>query len=83
VGGFMGVVFAIVGFVLKYFSTHYLLNYLYNTVYQPDTKLDINTAMEEEVKVKLQLKKSRLMRKRAKGIQRIERELETVNFIRS
>jgi hypothetical protein len=33
VGGFMGVIFSIGGYVMKYFSTNFLLNYLYNTVY--------------------------------------------------
>ena len=82
VGGFMGVILSIGGYFMKYFSTNFLLNYLYNSVYKPDKTLDIKTAIVEQIRALFRFK-SKLMQKRSKGIQRIERELDIVNFIRS
>jgi hypothetical protein len=74
-------IFLVVKYSFKFFSSNFLLNYLFETIFKPKSGLEMNVA-EEQAQFCCK-SKSEALRKRGKAIQRVNRELDIVSFIRS
>ena len=74
-------IFLIVKYSFRFFSSSFLLNYLFDAIFKQKTNLETSVTVEQAHYCCK--RKSLALRKRGKAIQRVNRELDIVTFIRS
>jgi hypothetical protein len=83
IGGFAGVILLIGKFLYAYFSSNQLINFLFNSIFKRPAKVNLKTIIAGQLISFCKNGKSKTLRLRRKAVQRIEKELDIVYFIRS